>query len=73
MQDASNPAIAGANATLTIRRRTSRLGYTIRQYPARVVSATRTSLVVEYVNDLGRVARRAAFTSQVQLHEQVTA
>lgn len=68
MMHASNPAIAGANATLTIRRRTSRLGYTIRHYPARLVSRTRTSLVVEYLNEAGRIVRRAAFSSQVQVH-----
>lgn len=68
MDDTPRPAVAGANATLTIRRRTSKQGYTERRYPARLVSRTRTSLVVEYVTDTGKIARRACFASQVRVH-----
>jgi hypothetical protein len=68
MSKPSFPASTGMNATLTIRRRTSRAGYTVRQYPARVVSRSRGAVIVDYVTDADTIARRACYPSQVRVH-----
>lgn len=62
------PAVPGATATLTIRRRTSKAGYTVRSYPARVVSSSRGLVVVEFINEASRIVRRACYPSQVRVH-----
>lgn len=68
MPDQENAPFLGANATLTIRRRTRRQGYTERSYPARVVASSRGLITVEFINEADRLVRRACYPSQVRVH-----